>query len=98
MTPEEAILEMGRPFYIIATGGGAGIQERLWNVCDISRVLLGAEFPYACKTTSSLLGFNPNEDTSAASYSSPEVAVDLATTAYFKALGSHPDPRMVRCG
>ena len=92
MTPEKALLEMGRPFYIIATGGGAGLQGRLWNVCDISHVLLGAEFPYACKETSRSIGFNPNEGASAASYSSPEVAVDLATTAYLKGLGNHSEP------
>lgn len=67
-----------RPVYMICTGAGAGIQEMLWEVPGISDVLCGAEFPYAKEMTDTTLGFEPTK------YVSPETAVDLAMTAFYK--------------
>lgn len=83
----DAIRSNGQPFYLISTGGGAGIQGRLWNTPGISDVLLGAEFPYAKEATDACLGFEPGR------YVVPETAIDLAMTAFFKAVSSkNPKP------
>lgn len=66
-------------YYFVATGAGAGLQKLLWDVPGISKVLVGAEFPYAPEATDRFLGFKP------ASYCSQETAVHLALEAYFRA-------------
>src|SRR5512139_3153539 len=75
----EDLLDSGKRIYVIATGAGAGIQDRLWRVPGISKILHGAEFPYASELTDELIGYKPN------GYCSPIVAVELALKAYQKA-------------
>lgn len=82
------LINAGRPFYVIATGAGAGIQDTVWHTPGVSSVLLGAEFPYHERQTDRCLGFKPNSGLHPVSYCSPEVAVDLATAAFYKALDS----------
>lgn len=65
--------------YVIATGAGAGLQRRIWDIPGISNFFVGASFPYATEETDSLLGFKPEK------YVSEYTAIDLATTAYMKA-------------
>ncbi len=65
--------------FIAATGAGAGIQDRLWRVPGISKVLVGCAFPYAPEETDAFLGFTPEK------YASAETAVDLAMEAYKRA-------------
>ncbi len=98
MTIQDKLLESGRPFYIIASGAGAGLQDMIWKVPGISKVLLGAEFPYNEKLTDRCLGFCPKEGPSPASYCSAEVAVDLATTAFYRALEGDPSASVVGVG
>lgn len=78
----DALREKGQPFYLICTGGAAGVQGHLWNKPGISDILLGAEFPYAKEATDTCLGFEP------AKYVVPETAVDLAMAAYYKAVST----------
>ena len=75
----EALLKKDLRVYIAATGAGAGLQKLLWDVPGISKVLVGAEFPYAQEATDRFLGYTPN------SYCSVAAAVSLAMEAYYKA-------------
>jgi nicotinic acid mononucleotide adenylyltransferase len=74
--------------YVIATGAGAGIQEKLWRVPGASRYLVGASFPYAQEMTEKELGFKPEK------FVSEETAIDLALEAYYRALPDSSDKRM----
>lgn len=74
-----AIRESGKRVYVVATGGGAGLQSLLWNEPGVSSVLVGASFPYATEETDDLLGFKPEK------YASVETAIDLAMAAYMRA-------------
>jgi hypothetical protein len=73
------LLEADRRIYLVATGAGAGLQKLLWDVPGISRVLVGAEFPYAADATDRFLGFVPGR------YCSGETAIALAIEAYYRA-------------
>jgi cytidyltransferase-like protein len=75
----EAIRDRGASVFVIATGAGAGLQNLLWQAPGISRILVGAAFPYASGETDELLGFRP------ASYSTRATAVELATAAFLRA-------------
>jgi len=80
MTTEAAkLLDTDHRIYIVASGAGAGIQKILWDVPGISKVLVGAEFPYAQEASDRFLGFTPE------SYSSKETAVAMALEAYLRA-------------
>jgi nicotinamide mononucleotide (NMN) deamidase PncC len=72
---------------IATTGAGAGLQEDLWRIPGISEVLARSSFPYGTDDLAEYLGFVP--DTSPAtgkpSYCSPEVALDMAMAAYYRA-------------
>lgn len=74
------LLNTDHRVYIVASGAGAGLQKTLWDVPGISKILVGAEFPYAKEATDRFLGFTPPE-----SYSSRETAVSLALEAYLRA-------------
>lgn len=65
--------------HVIATGGGAGLQQLLWAMPGSSAYLSGASFPYDTQEQIDLLGFEPE------SFCSEENAVDLASVAYMKA-------------
>lgn len=65
--------------HVIATGGGAGLQQLLWEVPGSSAYLSGCSFPYDQDEQSELLGFMPEH------FCSEEAAVDLASAAYMKA-------------
>lgn len=69
----------GVSIHVIATGAGAGIIQRLWEVPGSSAYLSGYTFPYAQEEQAELLGFTPEH------YCSEEAAVDLASAAYMKA-------------
>jgi len=73
------LLEANRRIYVVATGAGAGLQKLLWDVPGISKVLAGAEFPYAADATDRFLGFVPER------YCSIETAIALAMEAYYRA-------------
>lgn len=70
---------MKRRAFIIATGAGAGAQQRLWSTPGCSEFFAGAAFPYAQDQTDEILGFAPER------YCSPETAIDLAMAAYYRA-------------
>lgn len=65
--------------HVVATGGGAGLQQLLWAMPGSSAYLSGASFPYDTQEQIDLLGFTPE------SFCSEENAVDLASVAYMKA-------------
>lgn len=69
----------GVSVHVICTGGGAGLQQKLWEVPGSSAYLSGASFPYRQAETDKTLGFVPD------SYCSPEAAIDLACVAYQRA-------------
>jgi nicotinic acid mononucleotide adenylyltransferase len=75
----EKLKQLNVSIHVIATGGGAGLQEKLWSVPGSSAYLSGASFPYSMEEHDELLGFKPEK------YCSPEDAVDLASAAYMKA-------------
>lgn len=81
----EAIRDVGKKVYVIATGAGAGIQKILWDVPGVSSTLVGTSFPYATEETDEVLGFKPEK------YCSVETAVDLAQAAYLKAWSKDAD-------
>lgn len=76
---KEALKEAGVNIHVIATGAGAGLQQRLWEVPGSSAYLSGCSFPYAAEEQEELLGFMPEH------FCSEEAAVDLASAAYMKA-------------
>lgn len=65
--------------HVIATGAGAGIQSKLWEVPGASAFLSGCSFPYAAEETAEILGFAPER------LCSEETAIDLASAAYMRA-------------
>ena len=71
--------DLGISLHVIATGGGAGLQDELWGIPGCSSYLSGASFPYAQEEHEELLGFKPEH------YCSKEDAIDLASAAYMKA-------------
>ncbi len=75
----EKLKQLGINIHIIATGGGAGMQQELWAVPGSSAYFSGASFPYDQDEQIDLLGFTPEH------YCSEEAAVDLASAAYMKA-------------
>jgi len=75
----DKLKEANVSLHVIATGGGAGLQQQLWEVPGSSAYLSGASFPYAMEETEELLGFKPE------SFCSREAAIDLASVAYMKA-------------
>jgi nicotinamide mononucleotide (NMN) deamidase PncC len=76
---QEILKTAGVNIHIIATGAGAGLQKRLWEVPGSSAYLSGCSFPYATEEQEELLGFKPEH------FCSEEAAVDLASAAYMKA-------------
>jgi nicotinamide mononucleotide (NMN) deamidase PncC len=75
----DKLKEAGVSIHVIATGAGAGIQQRLWEIPGSSAYLSGCSFPYAQEEQDELLGFMPDH------FCSEEAAVDLASAAYMKA-------------
>lgn len=75
----DKLKEAGINLHVIATGGGAGLQNELWEIPGCSAYLSGASFPYAQEEQRDLLGFMPEH------FCSEEAAVDLASAAYMKA-------------
>lgn len=75
----EGLKNSGISIHVIATGAGAGIQQKLWETPGCSAYLSGASFPYAPEETEELLGFKPDQ------FVSKETAIDLASAAYMKA-------------
>lgn len=75
----EKIKEANVSVHVIATGGGAGLQQKLWCIPGSSAYLSGATFPYAQEEQQEILGFTPEH------YCSPEASIDLASVAYMKA-------------
>jgi nicotinamide mononucleotide (NMN) deamidase PncC len=76
---KELLKSAGVNIHIIATGAGAGLQQRLWEVPGSSAYLSGCSFPYAAEEQEELLGFMPEH------FCSEEAAIDLASAAYMKA-------------
>src|SRR5947207_1761095 len=84
MTTENELLERLRDevsarVYVVCTGAGAGLAQRLWSVPGASSFLVGAAFPYATEAVDAFLGFVPER------YCSEETALDLAMAAYLEA-------------
>lgn len=80
LQPEAArLLTKESRVYVVATGAGAGLQKLLWDVPGISKVLVGAEFPYAQEALDRFLGYTPEK------YCSEETAVAMAMEAYYRA-------------
>lgn len=75
----DKLKQLGVNIHVIATGAGAGLQQRLWEVPGSSAYLSGASFPYSAEEQEELLGFMPEH------FCSEENAVDLAFAAYMKA-------------
>jgi hypothetical protein len=76
---QDVLKQAGISVHVIATGGGAGLQNELWSQPGCSAYLSGASFPYAQEEQEELLGFMPEH------FCSREAAVDLASAAYMKA-------------
>jgi len=79
MSWSDNLKEAGVNIHICATGGGAGLQQLLWEVPGSSAYLSGASFPYDQAEQEELLGFMPTQ------FCSEEAAIDLASAAYMKA-------------
>ena len=85
----ETLRDMENPprIYVIATGAGSTIQQKLWETPGASAYFVGAQFPYAQEATSEVLGFTPDR------FVSPETAMALAHKAYYHALvANRPGP------
>lgn len=76
---QDKLKELGVNIHVIATGAGAGLQAKLWEVPGSSAYLSGASFPYSAEEQEDLLGFMPEH------FCSEEAAIDLASAAYMKA-------------
>jgi hypothetical protein len=76
---QDKLKEAGINVHVISTGGGAGVQQLLWEVPGSSAYLSGASFPYAAEEQEELLGFMPEH------FCSEDAAIDLASAAYMKA-------------
>lgn len=70
--------------YYVASGAGAGLQQRLWETAGASAYLAGCAFPYATYETDRFLGYAPS------SYCSADEAMELAMEAYCRACESLP--------
>lgn len=79
MSWSDKLKEAGVSIHVIATGGGAGLQQLLWGIPGSSAYLSGASFPYSQEEQEELLGFMPEH------FCSEEAAIDLASAAYMKA-------------
>ena len=79
MSWSDKLKEAGVNIHVIATGGGAGLQQILWGIPGSSAYLSGASFPYAAEEQEELLGFMPEH------FCTEEAAIDLASAAYMKA-------------
>jgi hypothetical protein len=75
----EKLKQANVSIHVIATGGGAGLQQQLWEMPGSSAYLSGCNFPYAMEEQEELLGFMPEH------FVSEEAAIDLASAAYMKA-------------
>ena len=76
--------------YVVATGAGAGIQNRLWGIPGCSTFFRGASFPYSPDESTAFAGLTP------ASYVSRDFALDLAMGAYTQAIDlKNPDKEPV---
>lgn len=75
----EKLKQANVSIHVIATGGGAGLQQQLWETPGSSAYLSGCNFPYAMEEQEELLGFMPEH------FVSEEAAIDLASAAYMKA-------------
>jgi nicotinic acid mononucleotide adenylyltransferase len=73
------LLDFNGKIFIAATGAGAGIQDRLWEIPGISKVFSGAVFPYSERELTDFLGFEPEK------CCSEETAIDMAMTSYIRA-------------
>jgi hypothetical protein len=69
----------GHHIYVVASGAGTTIQDRLWMIPGASGFLVGAAFPYAMDDTDEFLGFKPDN------YCSRKEALQLAMEAYMRA-------------
>lgn len=74
----EQLKALGISLHVIATGGGARLQDKLWSQPGCSAYLSGASFPYSPAEQEELLGFMPD------SFCSENAAIDLASAAYMK--------------
>jgi len=75
------LLERKIRLHVVATGAGAGIQERLWRLPGCSSFLSGASFPYSLEESVAFaMGVTPE------SFASIPFAIDLATAAYLRAI------------
>lgn len=74
----EILKQSNVSIHVIATGGGAGLQQKLWEAPGSSAYLSGCSFPYSPEEQEELLGFKPEH------FCSAEAAVDLASAAYMK--------------
>lgn len=79
MSWSDKLKEANVSIHVITTGGGAGLQQLLWEVPGSSAYLSGASFPYSPEEQEELLGFMPEH------FCSEESAIDLASAAYMKA-------------
>lgn len=75
----EKLKQANVSIHLITTGGGAGLQQQLWETPGSSSYLSGCHFPYAMEEQEELLGFMPER------FVSEENAIDLASAAYMKA-------------
>lgn len=79
MSWSDKLKEAGVNIHVVATGGGAGLQQFLWEIPGSSAYLSGGSFPYDQAEQEEFLGFMPKQ------FCSEEAAIDLASAAYMKA-------------
>jgi nicotinamide mononucleotide (NMN) deamidase PncC len=79
---QDQLKELDINIHVIATGAGSSFQNELWEVCGSSSYFSGASFPYSITEQAELLGFTSTKSVCA------ETAIDLASAAYMKAIGT----------
>lgn len=77
--PLQQLLDRKVKLFIYATGAGAGLQKRAWDVPGCSVYLVGAGFPYKTQLTERIVGHKID------SFVSKETSIELAMAAYMEA-------------
>lgn len=77
--PLQQLLDRKVKLFIYATGAGAGLQKRAWDIPGCSVYLVGAGFPYKTQLTERIVGHKID------SFVSKETSIELAMAAYMEA-------------
>lgn len=78
-SPLSSLLDRKVKVYVNATGAGAGLQKRIWEIAGCSSFFVGSHFPYGPVKTCNTIGYEPS------SFCSKETAIALAMASYMEA-------------